>query len=174
MAIRIQFSRWQRYMMYFFSEQRHKFARKNGIQDRQGTKDYTGAEVDYIGLLGEAAACEVLGGHLDLSLGKDGGCDVLGLPDTYQVKTPMSPNLNFCCASRSPLAEDYGVLVLPPAVLTSNVNVFAVTALDVVGFIDLSAYHKHKVGRLNSEGEPLDVVFKNKFRDIEEWVFNHC
>ena len=92
------------------------FRRNEGIlkdkPDMMVQKVFYRAEVDYVGVLGEAAVAKVLGGKIRRRQGTDDGNDLEGLPYTVSVKMPTQPGYNLL-VPRHQRFEDYYVLVLP-------------------------------------------------------------
>ena len=149
--------------MYRTSEGRRLSNRANNNEDRQRVECHSGAEIDFIGVMGEAAEAQVLGGYIDSRTRPDHGNDILGLDYTVDVKTPTKPHYNLVFADHSPLDADYAVLVLPTIELDS---LFDVNELNVYGYASRSEF-ENGAERKNLRGNSW-FFHKSKLHDMTE------
>lgn len=111
--------------------------------DRMAATEFSSQEIDFLGIMGEAAAAEVLGAKINTDVSeKDDGTDLYGLDATWTVKTVTKVNYNLIFPTRSPMVSDYAVLVLPARDLEPG-KVFSLTQLLIAGFTDRLNFAAH-------------------------------
>jgi len=138
----VHFSRWQRQLAMMLAKAKRDHARTMGLQDRVVKHKFDRMEVEYLGVLGECAAAEVLRCGIHTDLVPDNGTDLADIVGSWTVKTCTKPYYNLMFALEAPMTADYAVLVLPIEDLVPK-EVYDIDALDVYGYATRETFEKH-------------------------------